>query len=215
MARVRVWLTPADFVQAATDFVDAHGLEALTMRALGERLGVDPTALYRHFPSKDALIAAMIDDMMGGILVAWAADGQPPRARLRQLLLAARSVFLRNPNLVPAFIGSSGQSPNGLVVMRRGLAALEEMGLKGDDLVQAMQMIEGYVIGASVFDLARAPEHYDVRRQRYRAVEHIAYDRVARSNDEVRRVTETAFERGLDGLLDVCECLAAAVSERR
>jgi len=214
MARVRVWLTPADFVQAANDFVDAHGLDALTMRALGERLGVDPTALYRHFPSKDALIAAMLDDMMGSILVAWDAEEQPPRERLRQLLLAARSVFLRNPNLVPAFIVSSGQLPNALAVMRRGLAALEEMGLSGDVLVQAMQMIEGYVIGTSVFDLARAPEHYEVRRQRYRAVEHAAYDWVARTNDEVHRVTETAFERGLDGLLDVCERLAA-VSVRR
>ena len=216
MARVRVWLTPADFVQAASDFVNAHGLEALTMRALGERLGVDPTALYRHFPSKDALITAMLDDMMGGILIAWAPDDQPPRERLRQLLLAARNTFRMNPNLTSAFAMSSGQIPNALDLMRRALDALEEMGLSGDDLVAAMQMLEGYVIGASVFDLARAPEHYEVRRQRYRVVEHEAYDRISRTTADVERVTEAAFERGLDGLLDVCERLAAAaVSVRR
>lgn len=214
MAQGRVTLTPSDFVRAATAFVDEKGLDALTMRALGDQLGVDPTALYRHFPSKDALLTAMLDDMMGRILAVDVEADRPPRERLRSMLLGAREVFCTHPNLVVAFISSSGRMANGLEVMRRGIAELEEMGLRDDDLVQAMQMLEGFVIGASVFDLTGAPHHLEIRRLRYRAVEHASYDALSREPDDVRSTTEAAFERGLDGLLDVCERMATSVSVR-
>lgn len=212
MAQGRVTLTPADFVEAATAYVNEHGLESLTMRSLGEQLGVDPTALYRHFPSKDALLTAMLDDMMGRILAVDVGVDLPPRERIRAMLLGARQVFCECPNLVGAFITSAGQMPNGFEVMRRGIAVLEEMGLRDDDLVHAMQMLEGYVIGASVFDLAGAPHHLEVRRLRYRAVEHPAYDALSRDTTDVRTSAEVAFAHGLEGLLDVCERLATTVS---
>ena len=60
MARNRT-LTKADFVEVATKYVDENGLNALTMRVLGDLLGVDATACYRHFRSKGALLAAMVD----------------------------------------------------------------------------------------------------------------------------------------------------------
>ena len=46
-------------VAAALDLVDEQGLEGLTMRALGRKLGVEAMALYHYFPSKDALIEAI------------------------------------------------------------------------------------------------------------------------------------------------------------
>jgi AcrR family transcriptional regulator len=215
MAQGRVTLTPADFVRAATDFVDEHGLDALTMRSLGERLGVDPTALYRHFPNKDALLTAMLDTMMGEVLACVPTPEVPPRERLRRSMLGAREVFCRHPNLIPAFVASSGQMHNGLELMRRGVATLEELGLRGDDLVMCSQMIEAVVIGTSVFDLTGSPHHYEIRRLRYRAVEHVAYDNVSRDTNDVAAVTERAFEAALDSVLDVCERLAAATPAAR
>ncbi len=41
-------LTRSDTVRAAITFVDAHGLDALTMRRLGQSLGVEAMASYRH-----------------------------------------------------------------------------------------------------------------------------------------------------------------------
>ena len=40
---------------------DEGGIESLTMRRLGEELGVGPMALYRHVANKDDLIDAMVD----------------------------------------------------------------------------------------------------------------------------------------------------------
>jgi AcrR family transcriptional regulator len=46
-------------VQEALRTIDKHGVAALTLRAVGAKLGVSRTALYRHFADKSALLAAV------------------------------------------------------------------------------------------------------------------------------------------------------------
>lgn len=46
-------------IQAAVRTIDRHGVEALTLRAAGDTLGVSRTALYRHFRDKSSLLAAV------------------------------------------------------------------------------------------------------------------------------------------------------------
>ena len=46
-------------VKAAIGTIQRGGVQALTLRAVGEKLGVSRTALYRHFPDKSALLAAV------------------------------------------------------------------------------------------------------------------------------------------------------------
>lgn len=58
-AGAREALSRDRIVAAALDLVDEEGLEGLTMRALGRKLGVEAMALYHYFPSKDALIEAI------------------------------------------------------------------------------------------------------------------------------------------------------------
>ena len=44
---------------AAVRTIQRQGVEALTLRGVGEQLGVSRTALYRHFANKDALLTAV------------------------------------------------------------------------------------------------------------------------------------------------------------
>jgi AcrR family transcriptional regulator len=48
-------------VDRALELTEREGAAALTMRRLGEELGVDPTAVYRHFRDKDDLVLACMD----------------------------------------------------------------------------------------------------------------------------------------------------------
>src|SRR4029079_7952585 len=48
-------------VDAALEVANELGLAGMTMRRVGARLGVDPTACYRYFASKDDLMAAIAD----------------------------------------------------------------------------------------------------------------------------------------------------------
>ena len=51
----------------ALDIIDTHGAEALTMRSLASHLESGTTTLYRHFPNRAALIAAVIDRVISEV----------------------------------------------------------------------------------------------------------------------------------------------------
>jgi AcrR family transcriptional regulator len=48
-------------LRAAIEFIDAHGLAALTMRRLGAKLGVEAMALYRYVPGREDLLDGVVD----------------------------------------------------------------------------------------------------------------------------------------------------------
>jgi AcrR family transcriptional regulator len=66
-AERRVPLTRERVLQTAIDRADQGGLEALTMRKLGQELGVEAMALYHHFANKDDLVDGMVDLVFGEI----------------------------------------------------------------------------------------------------------------------------------------------------
>ncbi len=71
-AKAREPLSRERIITAALELVDAEGLEGLTMRALGRRLGVEAMAIYHYFPNKSALLEAMataaedVEQVFGG-----------------------------------------------------------------------------------------------------------------------------------------------------
>jgi TetR/AcrR family tetracycline transcriptional repressor len=67
---LRQGLSDQRILKEALALVDEAGLDAPTTRALGHRLGVDATAVYRYFRNKDELINALGDRIIG--------SGTPP-----------------------------------------------------------------------------------------------------------------------------------------
>jgi len=82
----------ADVLAHAVALLDANGLASLTMRRLGAELDVQPSAIYHHFESKQALLAAVADEIL--------ARGATPRSatewpdRLREVCTELRSAML-------------------------------------------------------------------------------------------------------------------------
>ncbi len=66
-------------IAEALQLIQAQGVEGLTLRAIGDRLGVSRTALYRHFADKQALLAAVSREgfrmLRDATAEAWAAHG--------------------------------------------------------------------------------------------------------------------------------------------
>jgi TetR/AcrR family transcriptional regulator, tetracycline repressor protein len=60
-------LRRANVVDGALALLDAEGLDGLTMRKLGAALDVRAGALYRHFPSKEALLDALAERLLEGV----------------------------------------------------------------------------------------------------------------------------------------------------
>lgn len=97
MARARNVLTHDRILQAALALADAEGLEALSMRRLGAELGVEAMSLYRHVPSKEALL----DDMVDAIVRGWVDPVETHTGDWRQLVGAimhrAHQIMLSRP----------------------------------------------------------------------------------------------------------------------
>ena len=195
------------YVVAALAFVDEHGISALTMRALGEQMGVDPTAVYRHFPNKESLIDAMLSALLGGALSQLATADRTPREEILNTIMTVREEFERHPNLTPSFATSMGNIPNGLLLSHAMIQQLRALGLNGEHLVRCYQMLEGYIMGTSVFDTGGAPQTFKIRQSRYRFLNDPDFDNAARLSSDVERLTKEGFAIGVNVLLDYCETL--------
>ena len=201
-------LGPEDYIVAAMRHVDEHGLAALSMRALGAQLGVDATALYRHFPNKESLVEAMVDRMLREALEAHDPAGKTPREKIIDAVFAMREAFSRHPDVGLALIGGEGKSVNGYNISVAIVRYLSEMGITDEDLVRMYQTIEGYGVGCCVQDFTGSPHNFAIRRARYRMFEVPEFDSAARSEADVKRLSDAAFRDGLNAILDLCESLA-------
>lgn len=98
----RTPLSRARVLRAAVDLADREGLDALTMRRLGQELGVEAMSLYHHLPNKDAILDGAVEVVVEEIVEAVDhVDAPSPaddwRAAMRGRILAAREVLLRHP----------------------------------------------------------------------------------------------------------------------
>jgi AcrR family transcriptional regulator len=88
-----------EIVAAARELLDEHGLDALTMRRLAERLGIRAPSLYKHLPDKNAVeagvIATGLEDLAAALERARHAAAEPTAA----LAAAYRAFALTHPHL--------------------------------------------------------------------------------------------------------------------
>lgn len=197
-----------EYVSAALEFVDEYGLAALTMRALGEKMGLDPTAAYRHFPKKEDLIDAMLSAIMGDALARLSGSKKSAREDIYDTIMTVRAEFELHPNLTPSFATSMGNIPNGLLLSQAMIQKFRALGLSGENLVRCYQMMEGYIMGSSVFDTGGAPQTFEIRQSRYRFLNDPDFDEAARRSSDIQRITKEGFIVGVNVLLDYCESLA-------
>jgi len=81
---------------AAIELADREGIDALSMRRLGQELSVEAMALYNHVANKDDLLNGMVDVVVGEVDLTDGADGGW-KTSARNRILAARRVMRRHP----------------------------------------------------------------------------------------------------------------------
>src|SRR5262249_35464407 len=85
-------------LDVALALADERGLAAVSMRAVAERVGVTPMALYPYVGSKGALLDGLVDRLLGELLpVALPLTAAPWPDRVRALGRGAREMARRHP----------------------------------------------------------------------------------------------------------------------
>jgi AcrR family transcriptional regulator len=96
-------LDQLSILNEAVRFIDEHGVQNLTMRRLGSRLGVEAMALYRYVPGREQLLDGVVEVVMdelytdtmssADISATWTEYLQRMAHGVRKLALAHPQVF--------------------------------------------------------------------------------------------------------------------------
>jgi AcrR family transcriptional regulator len=130
-------------LDAALRIAERPGAAEVTFRDLGEELGADPTAVYRHFRNKRHLVEAVIERLMDDI-VRSVPDDAPWRTTLHLVADAMLQTFSRYPAIGMHLADARRVGPAELALVERTLRALEEAGLVDEVLVQRYAVLSGF-----------------------------------------------------------------------
>src|SRR2546421_7126099 len=94
-AKRRAALPRERILRAAISLADGDGIESLSMRKLGQELGVEAMSLYNHVRNKVDMLDGMVDVVFGEIDLP--ANGIDWRTAMRQRAISARQALLHHP----------------------------------------------------------------------------------------------------------------------
>jgi AcrR family transcriptional regulator len=142
-------LTREQIVRAAIDLLDADGIEGLSMRQLGSRLGSAATAVYWHVKNKDDLVVLAGDAVWGEIglpnldTVDW-------RTAATTMAKDMYAMIIRHPWLVPAMSTHLMHGPGKARHDDHLLAVYEAAGFTGQHADQAATVVFTFVLGTAL-----------------------------------------------------------------
>ena len=90
----RAPLTRERVLQTAVELADRGGIEALSMRKLGQELGVEAMALYYHFASKDRVLDGIVDIVHAEVELP--APGEDWKTAMRRRAFSLRDALARH-----------------------------------------------------------------------------------------------------------------------
>ncbi|KQO96967.1 TetR/AcrR family transcriptional regulator [Leifsonia sp. Leaf264] len=136
-------------IAAGLELAAGSGTASISVRELGTHLGADPTAIYRHFRSKEHLMQALLDELTARSLAEVTADPADWKERLRQLAAATLAQYVIYPAVGAEAIVLTTHGPGELDAIEFMLQAFAEAGLSGDDLVRHYALLATHVLSSA------------------------------------------------------------------
>jgi AcrR family transcriptional regulator len=132
-------------LRAAVALADASGIEALTMRRLGEALGVEAMSLYKHVANKSDLLDGMTDAVFGEIELP--TIGSEWRTAMRDRAISARAALNRHPWAIALVSSRTSPGPATLRHHDTVIGTLRAGGFSVELAAHAFSAIDSYVYG--------------------------------------------------------------------
>jgi len=135
-------------ISAAVSLADEAGADALSMRALAQRLDSGTATLYRHFGNRTELVANVVDRVLGEVDL----DAQELRrvnwrdacARIAHSMFYALS---RHLNICPLLVGEIPMGPNAMRLREYTIAALLDNGFSSKLAARSWATLGRFVVG--------------------------------------------------------------------
>jgi AcrR family transcriptional regulator len=201
-------------LRAAIDLADAGGLEAVSMRKLGQILHVEAMSLYKHVASKDDILDGMAE-LITGEFEAPAATGDW-RTAIRSSAISTHEVLLRHPWASTLIESRVNLGPARLRYVDAVIGALSRGGFDMPTVARAFMALDSHTYGFTLqeqswtVDVEETPERAAALA---RTLPRDEYPNLVRMTEMVSTTADAFpldFAFGLDLILDGLERLRGA-----
>ncbi len=150
-------------LDAAVAFIDDNGLAGLTMRRLGEQLGVEAMALYRYVQGKDELLDGVVEVLVDGMrdddhVIEAPQDGW--QDFVQRLAHGVRRVALAHPKAFPLIASRPTEAPwlrpplRSLSWVEAFLAGLKAEGFSDAAAVASYRSFSSFLLGHLLLEVS-------------------------------------------------------------
>ena len=144
-AMPRLPLSRERVLGAAVAFADENGIASLSMRKLGEALGVEAMSLYNHVANKDQLLDGMVDLVFGEIDLP--GGGADWTMAMRERAESARQALRRHPWAIALMSTRISPGPATLRHHNAVIGSLREAGFSIEMAAHAFSALDSYIYG--------------------------------------------------------------------
>lgn len=185
----------------------------ITFKRLGEALGVDATAMYRHFRNKDELTRAALDRLTGWAAADARAASGTWRERLETHLIRTAELALEHPSIAMEGAVTDPVGPGDTSAVEFILEMLSEGGLSGERLIRTYAAVSGFALSQSAAMAHEALMHGEAVRDgsmpwisTFGSVDLSDYPLVSEHRDALLRIDGmTVYRAGITAILDSVE----------
>lgn len=209
--RRRAPLTRDKVLRAALRLADEHGIEAVSMRRLGQALRVEAMSLYKHVADKDDLLDGLADLVTQEVSVPTPAEDW--RAAIRESAISVHAALRRHPWAGPALESRIAPGPARLRYLDGVLATLAAAGFTPAQSGKAFMALDSHTYGFAMQELAWTWDPADAQQiagewaERLPAGAYPSLRAMAQAAATDGMGMEVDFTFGLDLLLDGLERL--------
>ncbi|MGW1545273.1 TetR/AcrR family transcriptional regulator [Streptomyces sp. NPDC002309] len=138
-------LTRQRVLHAAVELADTSGLETLSMRKLGQAVGVEAMSLYNHVANKEDLLDGMVDLVFAKVELP--TPGDDWREAMRQRAISLRLVLSRHRWAIGLMESRSTPGPATLRHHDAVLGCLRQGGFSLTLTAHAVSVLDSYIYG--------------------------------------------------------------------
>ncbi|AMM21632.1 hypothetical protein AX769_17655 [Frondihabitans sp. PAMC 28766] len=137
-----------EIIEAALQLSEEIGVDRVSMRMIGDRLGTSAMALYRHLPNRDGLLDALVGRVLSEVHL-------PDRSldwatRLHSIAHALLDVAIARPGVFRLVLERSYVAPEAIGVMDEMYAVLRDAGVDESMIPRVERMLSTALLGFAV-----------------------------------------------------------------
>ncbi len=147
----RVPLTTERVLDAAISLADQGGVESISMRKLGQALGVEAMSLYNHVANKDAILDGIADQVLRQIDLPGSAAGAGWERAIWRCAVSAHDVLTAHPWACNLIMSTPRILPTRLRYIDSILRCLREAGFSAAAAYHGYHALDSHILGFTLW----------------------------------------------------------------